>query len=238
MNSKADLHIHTHYSDGTASPRQVLAHAAAHTDLRVIAITDHDCIEGALEAARLAPNFGIEVIVGEEVSTAEGHLLALFINKQLPKGRPVAETVQAIHAQGGLAIVPHPFDQSVPSLGCVHHALDLAALQLDGMEGFNASVFWPLRACNAQAQVTAQALNLSITGGSDAHGLDAVGKGYTLFEGHSAKDVFRAIQTRRTACGGDYWTVADHVRMLLGNIRQVGFVASLHWAAANTGQMT
>ena len=241
MNSKADLHIHTNHSDGTASPRQVLEYVAKHTDLRVIAITDHDCIEGALEAARLGPEFGIDVIVGEEVSTADGHLLALFINKHLPKGRPVAETVQAIHAQGGLAIAPHPFDGSVPSLGRVHHPLDLAKLQLDGLEGFNASVFWSLRDCNRKAQTVAQTLKLAITGGSDSHGPNSIGKGYTLFNSTSAKasasDVYRAIQTRQTTCAGEYWTLADHARMLLGSIRRVGLVQSVYWAAVNAGQM-
>jgi predicted metal-dependent phosphoesterase TrpH len=83
----------------------------------VIATTDHDSIAGAKEAARLARQFGIDVIIGEEVSTADGHLLALFIDAFLPPRRPAAETIAAIHTQGGLAIAPHPFDRSVPSLG-------------------------------------------------------------------------------------------------------------------------
>ena len=87
--NKADLHIHTTYSDdATASVEDVLEYVANRTDLRVIAITDHDEIEGALKAQRLAKDYGIEVIVGEEVSTNEGHLLALFIEHFLAPGRP------------------------------------------------------------------------------------------------------------------------------------------------------
>ena len=237
MNGKVDLHIHTRSSDGIATPQQVLQHIAQQTDMRLIAITDHDCIDGAVEAARLAPQFGVEVIVGEEVSTREGHLLALFIHKTLPKGRSVVDTIKAIHAQGGLAIAPHPFDQSVPSIGCNRHAPCLGELRLDGLEGFNGSVFWPLRACNLKAQTLAHQLGLAVTGGSDAHSLGALGKGYTLFDGTSASDLYRAIQRRATAFGGEYWRLAEHVRMLVGNIRNVGIMQSMAWAAANAGQM-
>ncbi len=237
MNGKVDLHMHTRSSDGIATPQQVLQHIAQHTDIRLIAVTDHDCIDGAIEAARLGPQFGVEVIVGEEVSTREGHLLALFIHKALPKGRPVVDTIKAIHAQGGLAIAPHPFDRSVPSIGCNHHAPHLGDLRLDGLEGFNGSVFWPLRECNLKAQTLAHQLGLAVTGGSDAHSLGALGKGYTLFDGASASDLYRAIRHKRTACAGEYWSLAEHVRMLVGNIRHVGFVQSMAWAAANAGQM-
>src|SRR5690349_4824161 len=99
--SKADLHIHTLASDGTASVEEVLTQVAA-SDLRVIAITDHDTLDGALEARRLAPGFGVDVIVGQEVSTREGHLLVLFVDQPLPPARPAAETIAAAHALGGL----------------------------------------------------------------------------------------------------------------------------------------
>src|SRR5882672_6990753 len=148
--SKADLHLHTTASDGAATVPQLLAHVAQSPDLRLIAITDHDSIAGARQAAQLAPQFGVEVIVGEEVSTAEGHLLALFIDTFLPPGRPAVETIAAIHAQGGLAIAPHPFDRSVPSLGSAHRWL--SDWPLDAIEGFNAGVIWSQRAGNRTAQ--------------------------------------------------------------------------------------
>ena len=68
---KADLHIHTTHSDGAATVAELLGHVARDTDLHAIAITDHDTITGAQQAAKLARQFGIEVIVGEEVSTAD-----------------------------------------------------------------------------------------------------------------------------------------------------------------------
>ena len=151
--SKADLHIHTTASDGAATVPELLAYVAQMPDLRVIAITDHDSIAAAKEAARLAHQFGIDVIVGEEVSTADGHLLALFIDSFLPPQRPAAETIAAIHAQGGLAIAPHPFDRSVPSLG--RAGLGQPGWDFDALEGFNAGGVWWQRGSNRTAAVIA-----------------------------------------------------------------------------------
>jgi len=107
--TKADLHVHTTCSDGHASVREVVEHAARQTDLPVIAITDHNTIEGALQARTLAREYRIEVVVGEEVSTADGELLALFIERRLAPGRPAAETIAAVHEQGGLCVAAHPY---------------------------------------------------------------------------------------------------------------------------------
>src|SRR4030081_225920 len=107
---RADLHMHTNFSDGWPSPSELVDHASWHTDLNVIAVTDHDTIEGALRAAeRAARRSKLEVIVGEEVSTRGGHVLALFLQSRLRPGMSAAATVHAIHEQGGLAIAPHPF---------------------------------------------------------------------------------------------------------------------------------
>ena len=108
--SRADIHVHTRYSDGHSSVAQVLEYAD-HIGLHVVAITDHDTIDGALEARRMARGFNVEVIVGEEVSTADGHLLVLFLERALPPGRPAPETIAAAHEQGALCIVAHPFDR-------------------------------------------------------------------------------------------------------------------------------
>lgn len=215
--SKADLHIHTTYSDGAASVAEVLEHAASRTDMRVIAITDHDTIEGALEARRLAGSYGLEVIVGEEVSTREGHLLALFIEQHLPPQRPVAETIAAVHAQGGLCVAAHPYDWVVPSLGrfdlrrrCAGPECEWA---LDGIEGFNASLWLPSN--NRRAGSTAAALELAVLGGSDSHHLPTIGMGYTLFPGTSAADLRAAIASRATRTGGRHWLI-DQQAVVVG----------------------
>jgi hypothetical protein len=109
--SSADLHIHTSASDGVATPEMVLEWVCRETDLSVIAITDHNTNSGGLEAVRLAADgrYPVEVIVGQEVESSDGHIIGLWTPEPVRPGMPASETVAAIHAQGGLAIVAHPF---------------------------------------------------------------------------------------------------------------------------------
>ena len=225
---KADLHIHTRHSDGTATVTEVLQHVAENTDLDVIAITDHDCIEGAVQASKLAHHYGIQVVVGEEVSTADGHLLALFIHELLPRGRSAGETIQAIHAQGGLAIAPHPFDHLVMSLG--RRNPNLTGWALDGIEVFNAGVYRTERGCNHKAERVAQHLQQTMLGNSDSHSLATIGRGYSLFNGNTSHDLYHAIQSGQTRWGGSYWRTADHLSMWWRGIRQRGIRQFIHWA--------
>ena len=215
--SRADLHIHSNHSDGTASVAAILGRAAA-AGLQAIAITDHDTIAGALDARHMAREFGVEVVVGEEVSTAEGHLLALFLEHELPPGRPAAETIAAAHAQGGLCVAAHPYDRSTPSLGA--HRLHARCAgprqgewQLDAIEGLNAGVLWPQRGSNLAARQVAHALRLPIVAGSDAHSLATIGQAYTLFHGTSASDLYRAIVAGEVGWAGGYWTLGHYLDM-------------------------
>jgi hypothetical protein len=209
--SKADLHVHTTASDGTASAREVLAHVAQHTDLRVIAITDHDTIAGAREAQRIANAYGIEVIVGEEVSTRDGHLLALFLEEELPPGRSLSETAAAARAQGALVVAPHPFGYLVRSVGRTGaFGLGLRAERLwvglvDAVETWNAGL-WSSRT-NARAARLAAAWGLPAVGGSDAHHLPTLGLGYTLFPGRTPADLRQALLCGRTRAAGALWGV-------------------------------
>lgn len=214
--SKADIHIHTTYSDGMAGVAAILEHVAQATDLRLIAITDHDTIAGALLARQIGREFGVEVIIGEEVSTAEGHLLALFIDRWLPPGRPAAETIAAVHAQGGLCVAAHAFDPLVPSLGraglsgrCT--GARMGEWPLDGVEAFNASSW--IAASNRHADAFGAALGLACCGGSDSHSLATIGRGYTLFPGAGADDLYRAIARGQTAPGGVRWRFEDYVEI-------------------------
>lgn len=220
LNSLADLHIHTTYSDGTGTVPEVLARAAA-SNLQVIAITDHDSITGALEARHLARDFGIDVIVGEEVSTAEGHVLALFVEDFLPPGRPAAETIATVHAQGGLCVAPHPYDWAVNSLGrFAFRERCLADWRFDAIEAFNASLAWPRRGANRRAQQIALELGLPAVGGSDAHSLATIGTGFTRFAGTSADDLYRSIKAGHVAWGGHTWTAVQYFEVGKLTVRQ------------------
>ena len=107
---RADLHIHTLASDGTAGIEAILDHVERQTDLDVIAITDHERIDAAVAARSLARDRGlrVEVVVGEEVTTLGGHLLALYVDRPIRPYRTLRTTILAVHDAGGLAIPAHP----------------------------------------------------------------------------------------------------------------------------------
>ncbi|MSQ15122.1 MAG: PHP domain-containing protein, partial [Dehalococcoidia bacterium] len=116
---KADLHIHTAVSDGMGSVAQVLEYLSANPALDVVAITDHDDITGGITARDMARKMGcpFEVIVGAEITTLEGHMVALFLTDPVPSLRPLAQTVKAVHAQNGICIAPHPMSWFTHSIG-------------------------------------------------------------------------------------------------------------------------
>src|SRR5579864_1820294 len=110
---RADLHMHSTYSDGFATIEQILHHVQHQMHLDVIAITDHDVIEGSLRARDLwaRGRYRFDFVVGEEVSTKEGHMLALFIEKRIPPHLSIERSIDLVHEQGGLAIVAHPLNR-------------------------------------------------------------------------------------------------------------------------------
>ncbi|MEX0992807.1 MAG: glycosyltransferase [Solirubrobacterales bacterium] len=159
-----DLHMHTDHSPDCATPVDVLLETAKSRGLGAIAVTDHNEISGAL-AARERAN-GIKVIVSEEVKTAhEGEVIGLFIEEKIPRGMTLRETVDAIHDQGGLAYVPHPFDRlhSVPDY---EHLLKIVE-HIDAIEVFNARVAVP--AFNEEARRFAAKYRIVAGAGSDSH---------------------------------------------------------------------
>jgi predicted metal-dependent phosphoesterase TrpH len=182
--------------------RQVLERASADPHLDVIAITDHNTIEGALEAAVLAPAHEVEVIVGEEITSLQGHILGLFLTERVPPGLSGRETVARIHAQGGLAIAAHPFvprHDYVRGVGRVPMGVGKAVAEIpfDGVEVVNSFPAFAL--ANRRARRIQRIENLSALGGSDAHLVEAVGKGYTRFPGRTALDLAAAIRNGRTS---------------------------------------
>ncbi len=195
-----DLHIHTIYSpDGTGTVGAILKRASE-VGLNVIAITDHDEVRGALQALDLAPQYGIRVIPGSEISTAEGHLVGLFIHNKVPKGRPLVETIKRIADQGGLCFAAHPGRQNVNSLSAdtIRKVLQdpkLARIMI-GIEAFNASIFHLHE--NFGAMALARELPVARLGNSDAHLVRMIGVGASSFEGTSDYDLRRALENHAT----------------------------------------
>lgn len=198
---KADLHIHTTASyDGTATPAATLEYVRSTTDLDVIAITDHDTIDGALLAVDLAPRYGVEVIPGIEVSTAEGHLLALFVDQMVPRNLSLTKTVEYIARIGGICVAPHPGGYWNGSLqeAAIREVLEDKDLSrvLVGIETYNASL--PRLETNKIAHEINTRLQLAFVGNSDSHMLWTIGQGWTEFMGRSAAELRHALLTRQT----------------------------------------
>jgi hypothetical protein len=187
--SQADLHIHTTCSDGTATPEQV-ARILAGSRLAVAAVTDHDTVEGALRVREALAGHGPEIVTGTEVSTADGHVLALFVDRPFPAGRSARETVELIHERGGLAIAAHPYFP-IESVG------DLAArLPFDAIEVANGTILGELGNLQARRRLARHAR--AVVGGSDAHVAVAVGHVHSLFPGRTAADLRVAIERGET----------------------------------------
>jgi predicted metal-dependent phosphoesterase TrpH len=211
---RADLHVHTLYSDGGQSPEAVVRAAAGRVD--VVGITDHDRVGGALRArdyAREHPELGVDVVVGEEISTLNGHLLALYLGERVPPGLTARETIDLVHAQGGLAVAAHPFHplrgvaRGYRSVGRL-----IPELPLDGIEVVNnAGVF--SRLYDAWAALRNVEWMLPVTAGSDAHDVWYLGSASTRFPGHDATALRRALAAGRTRAQVDWaWTASKMPR--------------------------
>lgn len=177
-----DLHCHTAASFDSLSDPVAVVRAAAARGITHLAITDHDRIDGALRA-RDAQVPGIAVLVGSEVRTREGDLIALFLERPVEVGLPAAEAVAAIRAQGGLVGVPHPFDGWRGSLLRDEGLLPLLDL-VDWIEGWNARLVAP--GGNQRAAELASTRGLPSVAVSDAHTLLEVGGSATIVAGEPA----------------------------------------------------
>lgn len=194
---RADLHTHTWASWDCKTDPAALVDRAREIGLNKIAVTDHNTIEGALAAQRLAPDL---VIVGEEIATETGgELIAYFVSEAVPKGLPVAETLRRLRAQGALVSVSHPLDSLRGSALGERLVLEFIE-QVDALEVFNARC---LRAeDNRRAAELARRHGKMGTAGSDGHTLRELGAGYlTLPPFKSSADALRLSLTRGTPGG-------------------------------------
>jgi hypothetical protein len=207
----ADIHMHTIYSyDGTASVLSVLKRARQ-AGLDVIAITDHDEIRGAIEALDLASKVGIEVIPGVEITTADGDLLALFVQRAIKPGMSLIDTLLAVRDEGGIAIAPHPMAGGFSMKSLNAYSIRKAwrhpeaSRVLLGIEIYNATTLD--HESELFAEIIAERTGLSKTGSSDAHVLEAIGTGATEFIGKTASDLLASLWMGTTQVRkGRKWT--------------------------------
>lgn len=164
---KLDLHMHTHHSKDCTMPTAEVLRLCKARGMDGIAVTDHNSLAGGLEAAAIAPP-GLLIIPGEEVKSSEGEIIGLFLREEIPGGLTPEETAGRIRAQGGVVVVPHPFDpiRKSPLRTPALERLVAAGL-VDAIEVLNARM--ALRSHNLRGAEFAARHNLPGTAGSDAH---------------------------------------------------------------------
>jgi hypothetical protein len=192
-----DLHCHTRWSfDGTMAP-DLLVRTARARGLDGIAVTDHGEIGGAEEARRAAGG-DLLVIAGQEIETRTGELLGLFLRERIETDDPL-EAVRAIHDQGGIAVLPHPFARTLS-------IEEKVARELDACEGFNArhAEVASLEGPEGEPRVAAFAkrYDLSLTAGSDAHFTREVGRGRTIVPASTLEEARDQILRGNTVLSG------------------------------------
>jgi predicted metal-dependent phosphoesterase TrpH len=216
---KADLHIHSAAGDGVASIADILEYVEHETDLDVIAITDHDLLDGALEARELAAGkeYRFEVLAGVEITTLEGHLLAYDLDSPVRMLLPLRRTIQLVREQGGFCVIPHPMSWLTRSIGYrgLRRILDEESecLTVAGLEVLNPTLAGRVIRDRVQT-LNRERWHLAEVGGSDAHSLEFIGSGHTLFPGKSGDDFRLALENRTTRGEGRFLDLQDHRRLM------------------------
>ena len=193
-----DFHCHTNGSFDCLSDPGAVVRAAAARGLTHLAITDHERIDAAQRARDAAPP-ELTVIVGEEIRSRDGDLIALFLERPVPAGLPALETIGLVREQGGLVGIPHPFDRFRGSLAR-HDALAEIAPAVDWIEVHNARL---VGGGNLRALEFARERGLPGVGVSDAHSILEVGVAYTVLEGDPStpRGLLAALATARPVGG-------------------------------------
>ncbi|MEM7309598.1 MAG: PHP domain-containing protein [Planctomycetota bacterium] len=226
LQSTADLHMHTEWSDG--EPLDDVLECAVEARLDVIAITDHDEIDGALEARRRVHErrLRIAVVPGIEVSSRDGHIGGLFVTRKIPAGLSAEETVQRIHAAGGIAVAHHPFAPRMierllrVKLGCADL---ITKLPFDAIECTNAvpghGTKYNLEAIEFLKK---NHVRVAVTGSSDAHRAAFVGKGRTYFAGNYGVSSLRSGMELGFTLGAEgYWSFREKIQYHVGLLRAI-----------------
>ncbi|MCX8061231.1 MAG: PHP domain-containing protein [Anaerolineales bacterium] len=189
MPIRVELHCHTDASGDSLLSISQLLKTCERKKIDKIAITDHNTIRNALLAHKIAPN---KIIVGEEILTRQGELLAFFVTEEIPAGLDALEVIDELHRQGAFISVSHPFDRFRKGHWEVNNLIKIVD-KVDAIEVFNARCIMSQH--NRQAQSFAKLHNLTGSVGSDAHIAAEVGKAYHLMDGFENVEQFRIAFT-------------------------------------------
>lgn len=187
MRIRADLHVHTVYSDSVITLEDLVFYSKQ-SGLNAVAITDHNCIEGVRQFSKQTDFL---IIPGIEVSSKHGHIVGLNVHEVIPRGLSADETVDRIHRAGGIAIACHPFALLKGSVGKYVNA------KFDAVEVINACAI-PFNRSIIKAQQIANVLKLPSVAGTDAHYGPQIGHGYTIIEAEpNIESIIAAIKSGR-----------------------------------------
>lgn len=181
---KADLHIHTRFSMDCGTKLEQVISECQKKGINCIAIADHGAIDGALQMQSIAP---FPVIVAEEILTARGEIMGMFLKELVPSGLSMEESISRIKAQGGLLCIPHPFDifrQSALNGNVIEEIVE----HIDVVEVFNARS--PLLRSSNKARAFAEKHGLPGSAGSDAHDASEIGTVYVEMPEFKDKNEF------------------------------------------------
>lgn len=213
-----DLHVHSEASfDGRDSVELILEQAEA-VGLDGVAITDHDETWATREAVERASAYDLVVIPGMEVSSAAGHVLSLGTAESIPAGLPFAETLERIRSHGGIAVVPHPYQESRSGVLANITGEELTAA--DAIEVYNSRLL--TGRANRQARRFAERHDLPMTAGSDAHVCEMVGQAVTKVDPpeRTASAILDEISAGRTSVDGSRTPWRVSFRQAAGGLRR------------------
>lgn len=203
---RADLHIHPSDDPDAADSASAFYAALLASDLDVAVLADHDRIAVAQELVQRAreEHASIELVVGEEITSRRGHVLGIGLTAVVPPFLSLAETIAAVHEQGAIAVVAHPLMPiwtSASEEAVVTLAQGDPRSLPDGLEAMHPTAAWFPR-WRRRVERLAARTGIAVVGGSDAHSIRSIGRGWTEFEGTTAADLYTAIRAGRTHAGG------------------------------------
>ncbi|QCC52738.1 PHP domain-containing protein [Halapricum salinum] len=195
-----ELHAHSALSYDGRDPVDALLERARDASLDALAVTDHDEIAASLDAVEKASDYDLIGIPGMEVTSAAGHVLGLGITEAIPKGLSFQETLDRIHDQGGIAVVPHPFQES--RSGVIDNISRAELARADAIEVYNSRLL--TGRANRQARRFAREHGIPMTAGSDAHIAEMVGRAVTNVDTdeRTVEAILQAIVEGRTSIEG------------------------------------
>lgn len=186
------------------------------SDLQVAVLTDHNRVDVARELVARSRDEGtpIELVVGEEITTREGHLLGVGLTASVPAGLSLADAVAAVHDQGGIAVVAHPLLPTYMAASA-HLLVELAEGDVlcrpDALEAMHPLATW-VPGWRRRVEQLAKRCGYAVVGGSDAHVARSVGRGRTCFHGDTEAELMAAIRGRETWTGGRPYPIRDIFR--------------------------